>query len=280
MNPLVKPFALLFGLILIGSLHSQELKVPASMTLKPGDMEQILVESSEEDVNFRVLSKDVVLFREYWKPPAPKKDAEGNVLPRKFSVPFRVYVKNAALPGDAYIVFVVAKDSIAVPADTRITIDAPRPTPVPPVPPGPIPVPPAPGPTPVPPTPTPDDAAKVVFPGVKGLHVLYLVERSDATTMPPAQINAIYAYQARSYISSKVAGLPGKGGSAFRMYDKDDLEAAARDDDPTMAAALKRAVEKKTSLPWIMISNGREAFEGPFPENADKLLELLKKYGG
>lgn len=132
-----------------------------------------------------------------------------------------------------------------------------------PTPPGPTP----PGPTP--PTPDPDNPAPIP---ADGFRVLIVYESADLSKLPANQQSALFSRKVRDYLDSKC--VQDGQTKAWRVWDKDiDVVAESR----LWQDAMKR--EKKT-LPWIIISNGKTGFEGPLPENADKTLELLKKFGG
>jgi hypothetical protein len=156
--------------------------------------------------------------------------------------------------------------------DDTITIvvdPVPDPTPVPPsptpVPPGPVPPGPGPGPGPAPsPAPIP----------VPGFRVLMVEEQSERSKLPPAQRMVVLSKRVRDYLRAKcVLGADGKT-PEYRIWDKD---ADASEEAPHWKAALARP---RASVPWIIISDGKSGYEGPLPENVDKTLELLKKYGG
>lgn len=131
----------------------------------------------------------------------------------------------------------------------------PGPGPTPPVPPGPVP-PPGPGPSPDPPAPIAGD----------GFKVLVVYEKKDHIKLTPGQINTIWGQKVRDYIAAK------KG--EFLILDKDeDVNVAGK----AWADAMARP---RTSLPWIIVSNGKTGFEGPLPGHAEEINLLLRKYGG
>ena len=132
--------------------------------------------------------------------------------------------------------------------------------------PPPKPVPPDPPPKP----PTPKDSP---FPGVSGLHVLVVYQDRKLATLPPAQQSVLFAASVRNYLNAKCPVGPDGRTRQWRMWDA-EVDASGADKLWRDAFARPRGGEF-----WILLSNGRESYEGPLPENVDKMLELLKKYG-
>jgi hypothetical protein len=117
-------------------------------------------------------------------------------------------------------------------------------------------------PPPKPPGPTPPGPAPIP---VAGLRVLIIEETADRGTLP--------ASQAMIFESSKVLGwLRGNANNNWRVWDKDIDPAAA---PVEFRDALKI---QRTSLPWIVISNGTTGFSGPLPKTVDETVALLEKY--
>lgn len=117
---------------------------------------------------------------------------------------------------------------------------------------------------PKPPSPAPISA--------EGLHVLIVVESSDAAKLPPKQVSILTAKSVRDYLDShcpKVGGTP-----EWRIWDKDVNTA---NESPLWRAAFAR---KRTGVPWIAVSNGKTGYEGPLPGSIEELLALLKRFGG
>lgn len=132
---------------------------------------------------------------------------------------------------------------------------------------------PGPGPDPGPgPGPTPPPAP-VPIP-LDGLRVLILYESADLAKLPKEQVAAMNSAEVRSYLTSKcVKGADNKT-SEWRIWDK-DVDASA--EPAHWQAALKRP---RTAVPWIIISTGKQGFEGPLPTTQADLLALLKRFGG
>jgi hypothetical protein len=132
---------------------------------------------------------------------------------------------------------------------------------VPPVPPTP-PTPPEPPPTPAP---VPD----------AGLRVLIVHETDSFGDLPAGQREIIGSNapgSVRDYLNThcvKVGDEPER-----RILDKDQPDGLARE-STIWQAVWKRPRE---STPWIVVSNGKEGFEGPLPQTPAECLSLLKKY--
>lgn len=129
--------------------------------------------------------------------------------------------------------------------------------PVPPVPPGPGPVPPGPAPIPL-----------------EGLRVLVVYESAELPKLPPGQQAVLYARSIRDYLDRKCVVGADTRTREWRMWDRDsDASGEAKH----WQDALKR---DRKSVPWIVISTGRDGYEGPLPASVAETLALLKKYGG
>jgi hypothetical protein len=113
-----------------------------------------------------------------------------------------------------------------------------------------------------------------------GFSVLFIVGKrfEEQMKMPWPQKLMVDDPRIKTYLDRtcvKVAGQP-----AWRNYDP----TAAVTEEPWKTAMGRR----RTSVPWIIISNGKTGFEGPLPgaraatpdQAVEELLELLRKYGG
>lgn len=135
-------------------------------------------------------------------------------------------------------------------------------SPLPPTPPGPIP------PGPIPPTPPPP-SPPVPF---QGKMVLIVYETEEAAKIPEKQQQILYGKATREYLDSKCSQEPGRNTKAWRIYDK-DLDVSGE------LAAWKAAMGRpRTSIPWLIISNGVTGFEGPLPGTVEEAMTLFKKY--
>jgi len=132
---------------------------------------------------------------------------------------------------------------------------------------GPTPTP-GPGPTPGP-TPNPDTPAPIPL---AGLRVLIVYESRDATTLPAGQQGLLFGKAFRDLLNAScVTGSDGKT-KEWRIWDKDVALDGA---EAHWATAMKRT---RTSVPWILISNGKTGYEGPLPASVDEATTLIKKY--
>ena len=137
--------------------------------------------------------------------------------------------------------------------------------PTPPTPPGPTP----PGPTP--PGPTPDVSPPIPAPG---LRVLILEESAERGRLPAAQSAILFSAKVRDWLRAKCVTDKDNPTGAWRVWDKD---ADTSGESKLWQDAVKRP---RTSLPWLIISNGTTGYEGPLPQTVTETLALLQKYGG
>lgn len=168
----------------------------------------------------------------------------------------RIRLNFIADSGGVYVVILHDGNSGAI-ATKRITVGPVVPTPNPPPGPGPGPGP-SPGPSPIP---------------LTGLRVLILEETADRAKLAPAQAAILTSTEIRAWLNSRCA--KGESGSPeFRVLDVDaDVSLQAKH----WQDALKRP---RTTLPWILISDGKQGHEGPLPGTIAETLSLLQKYGG
>ena len=124
-----------------------------------------------------------------------------------------------------------------------------------------------PEPTPEPPEPTPPSPGVAPIEG-EGFRVLFVAETSEP--LPPAVEDSFYSKLITDYLNAnciKVEGQP-----EFRRFDPDT---PFTNPQHRFAKALARP---RTSLPWLIISNGKSGYEGPFPTTVEATLALLKQY--
>ncbi len=134
-------------------------------------------------------------------------------------------------------------------------------------------VPPSPGPGPNPnPNPLPPTPNPAPIP-VDGYRVMFVYETADLSKYSKDQVAVLYDTQnVRAYLNSHCV----KNGTTpeYRFFDKDmDLS----QESPIWQNALKRP---HTTLPWVLISDGKTGYEGVMPANVNDTMSLLKKYGG
>ncbi len=111
-----------------------------------------------------------------------------------------------------------------------------------------------------------------------GFRVLIVEETVDRSKLPPAQRLILTSGTVRDYLRSKCApdSTANQDGRAYRIWDKDS---DVSNELKSWQDAFKRAkADKNFKTPWILVSNGKTGYEGPLPENVDKMIELLKKY--
>ncbi len=183
-------------------------------------------------------------------------------------------VVSSAAPGSYELLALVGKEGTVC----LVKVEAVGPQPPPPVP---DPFPPPPPPPPPPPSPS------VPIPHA-GFRVLMVYETGETSKLPQAQIAILTAKEIRDYLKAKTVIGPDGKTREFRIWDK-DLNVAG--DHAIWREAMKRQEQganpltndltgKRTTLPWIMISDGTRGFEGPLPKTVEETLALLKQYGG
>lgn len=131
------------------------------------------------------------------------------------------------------------------------------------VPPGPDPKPPGPDPGPSPDTPP--------IP-VEGFHVMFVHETADK--LDSAQQAVLGSLTVRNYLNSKCKLEADGKNKSWRQYDQNDDVSG---DYKVWQDAFAR---KRTSIPWIVVSNGKTGYEGPMPKTVAETMTLLRKYGG
>ncbi len=128
------------------------------------------------------------------------------------------------------------------------------------------PVPPDPNPPkPDPPKPDPPSPAPIPLPGFR---VLVVYESSTANNT----LGVIAAKSVQDYLAAKC--IKDGAASEWRVWDKDvKLDNVKQHWKDAMA-------RPRTTIPWLIISNGTSGYEGPLPKTVDETLALLKKIGG
>lgn len=127
------------------------------------------------------------------------------------------------------------------------------------------------------PNPPPDvdpDPEPEPTPVIGKLYVAIIEEVADRPTLPPGQQSIFTAKEVRDYRDRACAKHPEDGTPEWKILDK-DLDVSK---EPEW---IKKAFsEQRTTLPWIVFSNGKQGYSGPLPGTVIETLELLKKYGG
>lgn len=132
---------------------------------------------------------------------------------------------------------------------------------------------PQPPPGPVPPTPPDPTPGTAPIPAA-GLHVLVIYDAQKLSTLTATQQGAIYAKSVRDYLRATCPKGPDGVTAEWRMWPSD---VDATGESQLWQDAFKRP---RTSLPWVIVSNGTTGYEGPLPGSAEDMLALLKQYGG
>lgn len=131
---------------------------------------------------------------------------------------------------------------------------------------GPEPAPtPEPGPTP---TPTPDNVAPIEG---DGLRVLIVYESFDAPNLSKGHQEVMNSEKVRTYLTENCAK-DEQGHAEFRVFDKDIV---FNDKSSKWAKAISRP---RSSLPWLLISNGKTGYEGPLPEHVEEMVLLVDSF--
>lgn len=215
----------------------QSVKLPAEVKTEPGLFAVVRAETDCGSLQWVAMDTGLALL-----PPELLKDS-------------RVAVVQAVKAGRYRLLAYGAKGDVASsPAICTVIVgDAPEPVPpVPPVPPDP----------PVPPTPTTGDRVFIVY------------ESSQLSSLPPGQLNILYAKGVRDYLDAHTA-TASDGRHAWRIWDK-DVDASG--EASVWQDLLKR---KRDAVPWVIISGEKGvSFEGPLPASVDDALSLFKKYLG
>lgn len=175
--------------------------------------------------------------------------------PRAFVLPTR------GLPAGRYKFMAVGASKTGEQATQPfvVVLGDPPPEPVPPTP-----IPPTPNPPePKPPEPKPPSPAPI--PG-EGLKMLIVYNDAQLKTLPQGQIDILQSVAVRQYLQSK--------GADYRVWT-DRVNTAGAEKVWQDAYARPR-----TGTPWLIVSNGKEGYEGLLPGSVNEMLELLKKFGG
>ncbi len=124
-----------------------------------------------------------------------------------------------------------------------------------------------PNPPPPPPEPPPIPVA--------GLHVLVVYDESKMSTYDKGQLEAMRAQDVRKYLDAHcVKGADGKT-PEWRQWD---VKTDASQESDTWQKAFNRL--KTKPLPALIISNGKDGYEGPEPKTVAEKMALLQKFGG
>jgi hypothetical protein len=130
---------------------------------------------------------------------------------------------------------------------------------------------PPPGPEPEPkPKPKPVDPAPIP---VAGLRVLIVEEATQRHTLSQGQRAILLGKQFRDFLELKCVVGPDSRTKEYRIYDAD---ISMSGESKLWQDVMKRP---RSSIPWIVISNGTTGFEGPLPNSVEDAIALVNKYG-
>jgi hypothetical protein len=132
---------------------------------------------------------------------------------------------------------------------------------------------------------------------VPGFRAMFIYQDKDQTQFSTNQLSILYGGKVRKYLEDKaVVGSDGKT-KEYRIWDVDvkgtENESKLWQDAfkrPRQLTTTVTVVDPATGMmtpkvvpvPWAIISNGKEGWEGPIlpTTTPDDFLTLLKKYGG
>ena len=121
-----------------------------------------------------------------------------------------------------------------------------------------------------PPVPPPVDPTPTTFTGP--IQVLIVENANEKRNLPPAQLNAMLSAAVRSYCFSHCKKTNGQ--IDFRIIDANaDVSRAEK----WIQDAMK---EPRSGLPWLLVRNEKTGASIPLPEDTERLLSVLKQYGG
>ena len=95
------------------------------------------------------------------------------------------------------------------------------------------------------------------------LTVVVIEETESRQSLHTDMLSAITSVKWRDYVKSK--------DGQWRVLDKDA-------DISKDASWVKDCMKiQRTSLPWLIVSDKDTGYSGPFPENIDKMMEIIKR---
>lgn len=186
-----------------------------------------------------------------------------NVFPASMLKDSRTAVVNSSKPGAYRLWAWTARGNTPTAKfECIVTIGVPAPTPTP------TPDPPTPDPKPKPPEPAPTPAPIPVA----GLRVLMVFDKHSKTPVTKEQLAVMDGQRFRDFLNTKcVMSQDGK---------TKDWKIWAADTPMDLATPLWRdaMARKRTSHPWMLISNGVTGWEGPLPATIEEAMSLVSKY--
>jgi len=107
-----------------------------------------------------------------------------------------------------------------------------------------------------------------------GFRVLIVEEAQNRALLPPGQrliITSVAPTGVRAFCEANCVFGPDGKTKEYRIYDQN---APMAKESTLWQDAMKRP---RTSVPWLIVSNGTIGFEGPLPKTIDETLVILKK---
>lgn len=247
-----KTLAVLLLHLLAAFVHSQVVSLPGEIKGAPGAWIVVAPLIKEGDGGVPK-----------WRVDPHLQEVDLSVLLGEFASKLKGRVFTCQQPGSYKIEVWNAKGD--VPSDiatTFVVIGTPLP-PIPPVPPVP----------PVPPGPTPSPSP---FPDA-GLRVFILWDDKGAK-LPEDQQDIIFNPDVRQYLEAKCPVGPDGKTREYRMWPLKDGKVDGT--PPKIWADALARPKRGSTLPWLIIGNGKDGYEGPLPKNKDEAMTLLKQFGG
>lgn len=109
------------------------------------------------------------------------------------------------------------------------------------------------------------------------LFVFVLYEANDLDDQPLEQADFLSSKPLRDYIWDKCAKKDGHPQCRF-LDEGPDTKAKLTEEWQKIYDRAKN--HKDFKLPWLIVTNGKDWYEGPKPQTTQAFLDLLKKYGG
>lgn len=123
---------------------------------------------------------------------------------------------------------------------------------------------------PIPPGPDPKPDPKPIPPLPDGFRVLVVYETAEKLSQGHAAV--IGSTEVRKYLNEKCLKVGGQ--PEYRFFDKDTP--LVKESEVWKAAMIL----KRDSLPWLIVGDGKNGYQGPLPASVAETMAILKKFGG
>lgn len=100
---------------------------------------------------------------------------------------------------------------------------------------------------------------------------MVVYDSTKLSTMPKDQQTVLFSTELRNWMNENCVK-DANGAAEWRIYPQ---VTNVTESDVVWQEAMKRP---RTTVPWILISNGKTGFEGPLPGTLKDTADLLKKY--